>query len=176
MVNTIIGMRTARLDMAADRQAHAGFSMRAVVQRVKKSEVRVDGRVTGSIGKGILVFLGVGRGDSEQDMRYLADKIIALRIFEDENQKMNLSLQDVGGEMLVVSQFTLYGDCRKGRRPSWSDAEEPAAAAAMYEKFIEYVEDTYGIKVETGVFQAEMEVGLINDGPVTLLLDSRKTF
>ncbi|AEX84549.1 D-tyrosyl-tRNA(Tyr) deacylase [Marinitoga sp. 1135] len=150
--------------------------MRAVLQRVKKASVVVENEIVGKIGKGILVLLGVGHNDTENDIKWLADKIMNLRIFEDENDKMNLSLLDIKGEILVVSQFTLYGDCRKGRRPSYSNAAKPDKANEYYEKFMKYIEDNYNIKVERGIFQAEMEVELINDGPVTLLLDSEKTF
>jgi len=150
--------------------------MRAVVQRVSRAEVRVDGKVVGKIGKGILVLLGVGQDDNDQDLQWMADKVVNLRIFEDENEKMNLSVLDVGGQVLVVSQFTLYGDCRKGKRPSYSSAASPADAERMYNEFVKTIESRYGIKVETGVFQAMMEVDLVNDGPVTLLLDSKKTF
>jgi D-tyrosyl-tRNA(Tyr) deacylase len=150
--------------------------MRAVVQRVSRAEVRVEGKVVGSIGKGILVLLGIGRDDDGQDIQWLADKVMNLRIFEDENDKMNLSVLDVKGQVLVVSQFTLYGDCRKGKRPSYSSAAAPADAEKMYNTFIQTIESKYGIKVETGIFQAMMEVELVNDGPVTLLLDSKKTF
>jgi len=150
--------------------------MRAVVQRVSRAEVRVDGNTVGRIKKGILVLLGVGRDDNEQDLQWMADKVVNLRIFEDENDKMNLSVLDVGGQVLVVSQFTLYGDCRKGKRPSYSSAAAPGDAERMYTAFVETIESRYGIKVETGVFQAMMEVDLVNDGPVTLLLDSKKTF
>jgi len=150
--------------------------MRAVVQRVKRAEVRVEGSIIGKIEKGILVLLGVGEDDENKDMEYMADKIMNLRIFEDDNDKMNLSVLDVGGNVLVVSQFTLYGDCRKGNRPSYSTAARPEKAKAYYDKFIEYISNKYGIKVESGVFQASMEVDFINDGPVTLMLDSKKTF
>jgi len=150
--------------------------MRAVVQRVSRAEVRVDGKVVGKIGKGILVLLGVGQDDNDQDLQWMADKVVNLRIFEDENEKMNLSVLDVGGQVLVVSHFTLYGDCRKGKRPSYSSAASPADAERMYNEFVKTIESRYGIKVETGVFQAMMEVDLVNDGPVTLLLDSKKTF
>lgn len=150
--------------------------MRAVVQRVSRAEVRVDQKVVGSIQKGILVLLGIGQDDGENDIQWLADKVMNLRIFEDENGKMNLSVLDVKGQVLVVSQFTLYGDCRKGKRPSYSSAAVPAEAEKMYNAFVETIESRYGIKVETGVFQAMMEVELVNDGPVTLLLDSKKTF
>jgi D-tyrosyl-tRNA(Tyr) deacylase len=150
--------------------------MRAVVQRVKRAEVRVEGAVTGKIGKGILVLLGVGDDDEQKDLEYLADKITNLRIFEDSEGKMNLSVLETGGEMLVVSQFTLYGDCRKGKRPSYSDAARPEKAQKLYNEFIDFVKEKYDINVETGIFQAMMDVDFINEGPVTLLLDSRKTF
>ncbi len=149
--------------------------MRAVVQRVKNSKVTVNGEITGQIGRGLMVLLGVGRGDSDTDIDYLAEKIINLRIFEDERGKMNLSLLDVEGELLVVSQFTLFGDCRKGRRPSYDHAARPEAAKELYEAFVEKCKG-YGVAVETGIFQAEMLVDISNDGPVTLLLDSRKEF
>jgi len=150
--------------------------MRAVVQRVKRAEVRVNGSVTGRIEKGILVFLGVGEEDEDRDLEYMAEKVANLRIFEDEEGKMNLSVLDVNGQALVVSQFTLYGDCRKGRRPSYSTAARPEKARSMYEDFMDILRREYGLHVEAGIFQAEMEVDLINDGPVTLLIDSRKTF
>jgi D-tyrosyl-tRNA(Tyr) deacylase len=146
--------------------------MRAVVQRVKSAEVCVDGRVTGKIGNGLLVLLGVGKGDGESDLAFLASKIPELRIFEDASGKFNLSLKEIHGEMLVVSQFTLYGDCRKGRRPSFTEAEEPTVAKHLYEQFISKIKGQ-SIPVQTGEFQAKMEVHLINDGPVTLILDSR---
>jgi D-tyrosyl-tRNA(Tyr) deacylase len=147
--------------------------MKAVIQRVKSAEVRVDGRVTGKIGKGLLILLGVRKGDGESDLSFLASKIPGLRIFEDDSGKFNLSLKEINGEMLIVSQFTLYSDCRKGRRPSFTDAEEPALAKNLYEQFISTLRGQ-GISVQTGEFQAKMEVHLINDGPVTLLLDSRQ--
>ncbi len=147
--------------------------MRAVIQRVKSAHVCVDNRVTGSIERGLLLFLGVGKGDSESDISSLTSKIPELRIFEDESGKFNLSLKEIGGGMLVVSQFTLYADCRKGRRPSFTEAEEPGTAKHLYEQFISRLRDQ-GITVRTGEFQAKMEVHLINDGPVTLLLDSRQ--
>ena len=146
--------------------------MKAVIQRVKSAEVLVDDRVSGKIEKGLLVFLGVGKGDSESDISFLSSKIPELRIFEDESGKFNLSLKEIGGEMLVVSQFTLYADCRRGRRPSFTDAEEPGTAKHLYEQFVSRVREQ-GITVQTGEFQAKMEVHLINDGLVTLLLDSR---
>jgi D-tyrosyl-tRNA(Tyr) deacylase len=146
--------------------------MRAVVQRVKSAAVHVEGRITGEIGQGLLVLVGVGRGDGEKDITYLASKLPELRIFEDTSGKFNLSLKEVGGRMLVVSQFTLYGDCRKGRRPSFIEAAEPAEAKRLYEQLILKLRGQ-GVSVETGEFQAKMEVRLINDGPVTILLDSR---
>ena len=149
--------------------------MRAVIQRVKSAEVRVDGRVTGKIGKGLLILLGVRKGDGESDLSFLTSKIPELRIFEDESGKFNLSLKEINGEMLIVSQFTLYSDCRKGRRPSFTDAEEPTIAKNLYEQFISTLRGQ-GISVQTGEFQAKMEVHLINDGPVTLLLDSRQGY
>ena len=147
--------------------------MRAVIQRVTSAEVTVDGRSTGKIGKGLLVFVGVGKGDGEADISYLSSKIPDLRIFEDHSGKFNLSLRDVGGEMLIVSQFTLFGDCRRGRRPSFSDAEDPGVAKVLYEQLVERMK-RQGISVHTGEFQADMEVQLVNDGPVTLLLDSKQ--
>ena len=146
--------------------------MRAVVQRVKKSSVNVDNQIIGRIDKGLLVLLGVSKGDTPSDADYLANKIVNLRIFEDDDAKMNRSLLSIGGKMLVVSQFTLLGDCRKGRRPSFAAAASPQKAAALYEYFVQQVR-RLGIAVETGRFQAIMEVTLINDGPVTLVLESR---
>ena len=148
--------------------------MRAVVQRVKNAAVTVDGRVTGSIEKGLLVFLGIEDTDSEQDGAYISDKVLGLRIFEDGEGKMNLSVQDVGGAVLLVSQFTLHGDARKGRRPSFIKAARPEQAIPLYEKVISLI--GAGVPVETGEFQADMDVSLINDGPVTILLDSKKLF
>ena len=149
--------------------------MRAVVQRVSSSKVTVEGQVTGEINKGLLVLLGVTHEDTSKDVDYIIDKTLNLRIFEDENEKMNLSLKDIGGELLVVSQFTLYGDCRKGRRPSFSTAARPKHATPLYEEFIERVK-AEGINVGTGQFGAHMMVDLTNDGPVTILLDSSKSF
>ena len=146
--------------------------MRAVIQRVKESSVKADGLIIGQIGRGLLVLLGVAQGDRPSDADYLVNKIANLRIFEDENGKMNRSLLDTDGQMLVVSQFTLLGDCRKGRRPSFVAAAEPAKATALYEHFIEQVRNL-GISVETGRFRAMMEVALVNDGPVTLILESQ---
>ncbi len=147
--------------------------MRAVIQRVTSAQVSVDGRISGKIGKGLLVFLGVGKGDGETDLSFLSSKIPGLRIFEDASGKFNLSLKETGGQILVVSQFTLYGDCRRGRRPSFTEAEEPTAAKHLYEQFISKLREQ-DVSVETGEFQAKMEVHLVNDGPVTLLLDSRQ--
>jgi len=147
--------------------------MRAVIQRVKSASVYVDGRLSGKIGNGLLVLLGVAKGDDEKDVSFMVSKLPDLRIFEDATGKFNLSLRGTGGEMLLISQFTLYGDCSKGRRPSFTEAEEPAAAKSLYEKLILKLKEQ-GIPIETGEFQARMEVHLINDGPVTLLLDSRK--
>ena len=149
--------------------------MRAVVQRTREASVRVNSEVVGEIRGGLLVFLGVGREDSEKDADFLAGKITALRIFPDEAQKMNLSLLDSGGAMLIVSQFTLHGDCRKGRRPSFVAAAPPEEAAPLYERFIARVEKL-GVPVAAGRFGAMMEVTLVNDGPVTLLLDTRGAF
>jgi D-aminoacyl-tRNA deacylase len=145
--------------------------MRIVVQRVKSARVDVAAETVGSIGSGLLVFLGVTHADSEKDVEYLANKVIQLRIFGDEAGRMNRSLVEMQGSLLVVSQFTLYGDCRKGRRPSFDDAAPPEQARALYEFFIQRLKSS-NIAVETGVFQAEMEVHLINDGPVTFILDS----
>jgi D-tyrosyl-tRNA(Tyr) deacylase len=148
--------------------------MRAVVQRVKHSSVTVDDKIVGQIKKGYMVLLGVEKGDTEKDMTFIADKLLGLRIFEDEDEKMNLSIQDIKGEMLIVSQFTLLGDCRKGRRPSFIEAARPEEANDLYMKLVEYVKLT--VPVETGVFQADMEVNICNDGPVTVMLDSKKRF
>lgn len=149
--------------------------MRAVVQRVASSKVIVDESTIGEINKGLLILLGVTHEDTSKDVDYLLDKIVNLRIFEDENDKMNLSLKDVNGELLVVSQFTLYGDCRKGRRPNFTNAAKPDLATSLYEEFIDKAKKE-GIKVRTGKFGAHMMVDLVNDGPVTILIDSEKTF
>lgn len=149
--------------------------MRAVVQRVKEADVMVDGRITGAIEQGLMVLLGVEDGDDEKDAAYMADKVSGLRIFEDSEGKMNLSVKDVLGKVLAVSQFTLLGDARKGKRPSFSSAARPEEANRLYRRFIEMVSDN-GIEVHEGVFQAEMMVRIFNDGPVTILLDSRKLF
>jgi len=147
--------------------------MKAVIQRVHSAQVYVDDRLTGKIGKGLLVFLGVGKGDGEEDISYMVSKLPDLRIFEDTSGKFNLSLREINGEMLIVSQFTLYGDCKKGRRPSFSEAQEPSIAKNLYERLIHRLKEQ-GLPVETGEFQAKMDVHLVNDGPVTLLLDSKK--
>lgn len=149
--------------------------MRAVIQRVSSASVTVAGHTTGAIGAGLLVLLGVHGADEQKDITWLADKIINLRIFDDAAGLMNRSLLDTGGAMLIVSQFTLLGDCRKGRRPSWSEAAAPDRAKQLYLDFIEVIK-AYGISTASGAFQAMMEVSLINSGPVTILLDSQKKF
>ncbi|WP_297861731.1 D-aminoacyl-tRNA deacylase [uncultured Acidaminococcus sp.] len=149
--------------------------MRAVVQRVSAASVTVEGRKVGSIGPGLLVLLGVARGDTEKDGEYLAEKLAGLRIFEDEEEKMNRSVAQIGGSILLVSQFTLYGDVRHGRRPSFTQAAPPEEANRLYENLAQKLRDK-GLTVETGQFQAHMEVALVNDGPVTILLDSGKSF
>lgn len=149
--------------------------MRAVLQRVVRAEVTVDGRIVGQIGRGLVVLLGVAQDDTTEDARYLADKTIQLRIFDDAQGKMNLALTEVGGALLVVSQFTLLGDCRKGRRPSFLQAAPPEVAEPLYEAFVAAA-GAQGVPVATGVFRAMMQLSLVNDGPVTLLLDSRKQF
>ncbi|MBW2039845.1 MAG: D-tyrosyl-tRNA(Tyr) deacylase [Deltaproteobacteria bacterium] len=149
--------------------------MRAVVQRVREARVFVKGKVVGEIERGLLVFLGVGRGDHEEDADYLAAKIPQLRVFEDDEGRFDLSLVDVGGKLLVVSQFTLFGDCHKGRRPSFIEAAEPQRARELYQRFIAKVQER-GVFVATGKFQARMQVKFVNDGPVTLLLDSKRLF
>ena len=154
--------------------------MRAVVQRVKKASVKIqntsDGDyINGEIDKGLLVFLGITHEDNDKDLDYIADKISGLRIFEDEQGKMNLSINDIKGEILLISQFTLYGDCRKGRRPGFTDAARPEIAIPLYEKMIDTLK-LKGIKVEVGIFGADMIVDIQNDGPVTILLDSSKLF
>jgi D-tyrosyl-tRNA(Tyr) deacylase len=149
--------------------------MRAVVQRVSRARVTVGGEVTGEIGLGLLVLLGVGTGDTRAEADYLAEKTIGLRIFEDAGGKMNLSFAEVGGAVLVVSQFTLYGDARRGKRPSFDAAAPPAQARELYEYFVEKVRAA-GLRCETGRFQETMQVELVNEGPVTILLDSAKVF
>ena len=149
--------------------------MRAVIQRVSKASVKVDGATVGEIGKGLLVLLGVTPADTESDADYLVDKITGLRIFEDAEEKMNLSLRDVGGAILAVSQFTLYGDVRRGKRPSFDAAAKPDQAKKLYDYFVDRIRST-GLKCETGTFQATMKVELINEGPVTIMIDSKKLF
>ncbi len=149
--------------------------MRAVVQRVSSANVLVEGRVVGAIERGFVVLVGVAADDAEADLELIVQKVAGLRVFEDADGKMNLSLAEVGGSILAISQFTLYGDCRKGRRPSFGDAMPPEAAARWFEAYVEKTR-ALGIRVETGVFRTHMDVSLTNDGPVTLLVDSRKTF
>ncbi|MGF7185365.1 D-tyrosyl-tRNA(Tyr) deacylase [Desulfitispora alkaliphila] len=149
--------------------------MRAVVQRVKRAKVTVEGKTKGKIDAGFVVLLGVGQEDTEEDAKYLAEKIANLRVFSDDQGKMNMSLLDKGYSVLAISQFTLYGDCRKGRRPGFGDAMPPDEADRLYNKFVQLIENL-GVTVATGQFQAEMDVELINHGPVTMLLDSKKNF
>ena len=149
--------------------------MRAVVQRVTESSVTVEGQITGATDEGLVVLIGVEKGDTDKDAGYIADKVSGLRIFEDENEKMNLSVKDVGGSILAISLFTLLGDVRKGKRPSFITAEDPEIANRLYQQVCENIRNQ-GIKVETGIFQAHMLVKINNNGPVTILLDSRKTF
>jgi D-aminoacyl-tRNA deacylase len=149
--------------------------MRAVIQRVSRAAVKIDHTIHGKISHGMLVLLGIRGGDSSSDLQWLAEKIVNLRIFEDLQGKMNRSLADINGEMLIISQFTLYGDCRKGRRPGFSSAAPPEIAEPLYQQFIEEVKKRQ-VRVATGIFQATMEVELVNDGPVTLLIDSEKQF
>jgi D-tyrosyl-tRNA(Tyr) deacylase len=146
--------------------------MRALIQRVLESSVTVDDNIVGQIGQGMLVLLGVGQGDTQADLDYVVRKTINLRVFDDADSKMNLSVQDIGGAMLIVSQFTLLGDSRKGNRPGFSAAAAPDVAKAMYEAFIDVVREK-NINVQSGIFAADMQVQLINDGPVTLMVDSR---
>ncbi|MGM0641322.1 MAG: D-aminoacyl-tRNA deacylase [Thermotogota bacterium] len=150
--------------------------MRAVIQRVIKSKVTVENKINGEINKGFMVLLGIGENDTDKDIEWIANKIINLRVFEDSNDKMNLSLLDVKGELLIVPQFTLYGDCRKGRRPSFGTSANPEKGEKYFQKFISYITNKYNINVQTGKFQSHMIVDIQNDGPVTLLLDSEKTF
>jgi D-tyrosyl-tRNA(Tyr) deacylase len=150
--------------------------MRAVIQRVSRAQVTVDGQVTGAIDRGLLVLLGAGQGDTDADLAYVVDKVVNLRIFPDDEGKMNRSVLDLGGGVLAVSQFTLYGDVRKGRRPSFIDALEPVAAKALYEQALVALRAAGVARVEAGVFAADMRVELVNDGPVTILLDSKRAF
>jgi D-aminoacyl-tRNA deacylase len=149
--------------------------MRSVVQRVSRAKVTINNKIVGEIGHGVVVLLGIHASDTVQEIKWMADKIINLRIFEDHEEKMNNSLFDIHGEMLIVSQFTLYGDCRKGRRPGYSGAARPEIAKPLYEQFVKYIKDK-GITTATGEFQAMMDVALVNNGPVTLLIDSDKKF
>ena len=149
--------------------------MRAVIQRVGEAEVQVDGQTVGQIGKGLLVYLSVGKGDSDKDAEFMAEKLVGLRIFADDAGKMNRSIVDVGGEILLVSNFTLHGDCRKGRRPGFDAAAEPVVAERLYEKTAQLIAEK-GVKVAKGVFGAYMQVASVNDGPVTFLLDSSRLF
>lgn len=149
--------------------------MRAVVQRVRDARVKVDGKIVADLERGILVYLGIGKNDTPADTSWLSEKAVSLRIFEDSAGKMNLSVRDVSGDVLVVSQFTLYADARKGRRPSYSDAAAPELAVKLYEDFIQAVRST-GIATHSGVFQAHMDISYTNDGPITILLDSKKLF
>ncbi len=149
--------------------------MRAVIQRVSHGQVEVDGQITGRIDRGLLVYLSVGNGDTVSDAQFIAEKLVNLRIFPDENDKMNLSVGDVGGSILLISQFTLHGDCRKGRRPGFDGAAEPVLARQLYEQTIELIKQQ-NVPVATGVFAAHMHVTSTNDGPVTFLLDSSRQF
>lgn len=148
--------------------------MRAVVQRVSRGWVQVEGQETRPISAGLVILIGVGKDDDHSDARYISDKILNLRIFPDQEGKFNYSVTDMGGELLVISQFTLYGDCRRGRRPSFSDAAAPREAFTLFEKLLDLLKES-GLRLVTGEFQTMMEVGIINEGPVTILLDSKKT-
>lgn len=149
--------------------------MRAIIQRVSKASVEVDGEEVSGIGRGYLVLLGISHGDTREDLEYIGNKIMGLRVFTDEEGKMNLSLEDVGGQVLLVSQFTLYGDARKGRRPSFTESAGGDFAEGLYEDLVAYIRDK-GFEVKTGVFGADMDVSLVNDGPVTIQLDSTKLY
>lgn len=147
--------------------------MRALIQRVKRASVTINSQITGKINEGLLIFLGVGEDDTEKQVQYLVEKCTGLRIFTDEQDKMNLSVKDINGEILVVSQFTLYGDCKKGKRPSFVRAARPETAIPLYESFIAHCKNT-GLNVQTGEFGADMQIELINDGPVTIWLDTEE--
>ena len=149
--------------------------MRVVVQRVTSSKVAVDGNIVGAIGKGFNLLIGISKDDTIEDLKYIKDKVVNLRVFEDENDKLNLSLLDIKGEILAISQFTLYGDCRKGRRPNFMNAMGGEEAEKLYETFVGLLKET-GLKVECGRFGAHMNVDIQNDGPVTILIDSKKEF
>lgn len=149
--------------------------MRCVVQRVSKASVKVEGEIIGKIEKGLLALVGIGHDDTKQDIDWLAEKLLGLRIFEDEIGKMNLSLDDVKGGILLVSQFTLFGDCRKGKRPSFSNAASPQTAEIIFKELVDTIRQK-GLNVQTGKFQADMEIELVNQGPVTILLDTKKNF
>lgn len=146
--------------------------MRLVIQRVRYASVKVDGELKGKIDRGFMVLFGAKKGDTEKDLEYCVKKLVGLRVFDDENDKMNLSINDIGGDFLIISQFTLYGDTKKGNRPSFIDAEEPEKANKMYEDFLEKVRTASGRRVEKGVFGADMKVELLNDGPVTIIVES----
>ncbi len=158
------------------KTSRKGEHMRAVVQRVKNASVAINGETVSEISQGLLILVGVGGNDNMADADYLAEKISELRIFEDEGGKMNLSVKDIKGELLAVSQFTLYGDCRRGRRPSFSDSARPELAKLLYDYFVEKLGEAVATVVKTGVFATDMAVSLVNDGPVTILLDSSKLF
>ncbi|WP_297635750.1 D-aminoacyl-tRNA deacylase [uncultured Clostridium sp.] len=149
--------------------------MRAVVQRVLESSVEVDSKIIGSINKGLNVLVALKEDDTIEDLKYIRDKVLNLRVFEDDKERMNLSLKDIGGEILIISQFTLYGDCRKGRRPNFMKSMEPKKAKELYEEFLEMMKEE-GLKVQSGEFGADMKVNIQNDGPVTILLESSKEF
>lgn len=149
--------------------------MRFVIQRVERAKVTVEGKVSGEIGNGYVVFVGLLPTDDDKVMDYMLDKLVNLRIYEDENDKLNLSLKDIGGEILIVPNFTLYGDARKGRRPSYAKAAPPDEAEKLFDRFVEKAKET-GLNVQTGIFRTHMKVELVNDGPVTILLDSEKNF
>ncbi len=145
--------------------------MKTLIQRVSKAQVKVDGNIVGKIDKGILVFLGIGKNDTDKELTWMVDKLIKLRIFEDEDGKMNRSVSDVEGDILVISQFTLYGDCRKGTRPSFTEAAGAQKGKEYYEKFLKLLKERFNGKIESGVFGADMKVELLNDGPVTLMIE-----